>query len=201
MPEQDQEVEPDWLEQLRACCRQWKVRRGQDALDSCSVLWFVCTLLLSLESEGMDVLKLFFFFGLWALRYGVCSGTCRFSVSKGLAVPEGCRASHRAKLSLFWLKEGRQGLVGEWWSPFAVRTLQRSLVGVTLWVYSCVFQLWSGAWINALHLDFSSAFGFVAFSVSFPLLPALRGAAASLTYWERAVSVLVWVSPAAWGGL
>lgn len=32
---------------------------------------------------------------------------------KGLAVPEGCRASHRAKLSLFWLKEGRQGLVGE----------------------------------------------------------------------------------------
>uniref|UniRef100_A0A8D2PGK7 Protein transport protein sec16 n=1 Tax=Zosterops lateralis melanops TaxID=1220523 RepID=A0A8D2PGK7_ZOSLA len=41
MPEQDQEVEPDWLEQLRACCRQWKVRRGQDALDSCSVLWFV----------------------------------------------------------------------------------------------------------------------------------------------------------------
>lgn len=48
--------------------------------------------------------------------------------SKGLAVPEGCRASHRAKLSLFWLKEGRQGLVGghcrgHWW-------------GVTLWVYS-----------------------------------------------------------------
>ncbi|NWV64663.1 SC16B protein, partial [Malurus elegans] len=26
MPEQDQALEPDWLEQLRACCRQWEVR-------------------------------------------------------------------------------------------------------------------------------------------------------------------------------
>ncbi|XP_066180812.1 protein transport protein Sec16B [Sylvia atricapilla] len=25
MPEQDQELEPDWLEQLRACCREWEV--------------------------------------------------------------------------------------------------------------------------------------------------------------------------------
>ncbi|NXC30049.1 SC16B protein, partial [Campylorhamphus procurvoides] len=25
MPEQDQSLEPDWLEQLRACCRQWEV--------------------------------------------------------------------------------------------------------------------------------------------------------------------------------
>uniref|UniRef100_A0A8C3RK04 Protein transport protein sec16 n=1 Tax=Cyanoderma ruficeps TaxID=181631 RepID=A0A8C3RK04_9PASS len=32
MPEQDQEVEPDWLEQLRACCREWEVRRSQDAV-------------------------------------------------------------------------------------------------------------------------------------------------------------------------
>ncbi|NXY11142.1 SC16B protein, partial [Pteruthius melanotis] len=26
MPEQDQALEPDWLEQLRACCREWEVR-------------------------------------------------------------------------------------------------------------------------------------------------------------------------------
>ncbi|NXB84769.1 SC16B protein, partial [Vidua chalybeata] len=26
MPEQEQELEPDWLEQLRACCREWEVR-------------------------------------------------------------------------------------------------------------------------------------------------------------------------------
>ncbi|XP_041889877.1 protein transport protein Sec16B-like [Corvus kubaryi] len=29
MPEQDQELEPDWLDQLRACCREWEV---EDAL-------------------------------------------------------------------------------------------------------------------------------------------------------------------------
>ncbi|NWZ40799.1 SC16B protein, partial [Brachypodius atriceps] len=26
MPEQDQQLEPDWLEQLRACCQEWEVR-------------------------------------------------------------------------------------------------------------------------------------------------------------------------------
>ncbi|NXU35644.1 SC16B protein, partial [Drymodes brunneopygia] len=32
MPEQDQALEPDWLEQLRACCREWEVRRSEDAV-------------------------------------------------------------------------------------------------------------------------------------------------------------------------
>lgn len=32
MPEQDQEVEPEWLEQLRARCREWEVRRSRDAV-------------------------------------------------------------------------------------------------------------------------------------------------------------------------
>lgn len=31
MPEQDQMLEPDWLLQLRACCREWEVRRSRDA--------------------------------------------------------------------------------------------------------------------------------------------------------------------------
>ncbi|NWH22241.1 SC16B protein, partial [Grus americana] len=31
MPEQDETLEPDWLEQLRACCREWEVRRSRDA--------------------------------------------------------------------------------------------------------------------------------------------------------------------------
>lgn len=31
MPEQDQTLEPDWLVQLRACCREWEVRRSRDA--------------------------------------------------------------------------------------------------------------------------------------------------------------------------
>lgn len=31
MPEQDQMLEPDWLVQLRACCREWEVRRSGDA--------------------------------------------------------------------------------------------------------------------------------------------------------------------------
>lgn len=32
--------------------------------DGCSALWFVCTFLLSPESEGMGAQKLLFFFGL-----------------------------------------------------------------------------------------------------------------------------------------
>lgn len=31
MPEQDQTLEPDWLVQLRACCREWEVRGSGDA--------------------------------------------------------------------------------------------------------------------------------------------------------------------------
>lgn len=65
MPEQEQALEPDWLEQLRACCREWEVRRMQ--WDSCSVLWFVCRSILLLfpsQAEGMEVQKLLFFSGL-----------------------------------------------------------------------------------------------------------------------------------------
>lgn len=32
MPEQDQMLEPDWLVQLRDCCREWEVRRRGDAV-------------------------------------------------------------------------------------------------------------------------------------------------------------------------
>uniref|UniRef100_A0A8C3TW63 Protein transport protein sec16 n=1 Tax=Catharus ustulatus TaxID=91951 RepID=A0A8C3TW63_CATUS len=32
MPEQDQVLEPDWLEQLRACCWEFEVRRSEDAV-------------------------------------------------------------------------------------------------------------------------------------------------------------------------
>lgn len=32
MPEQDQALEPDWLEQLRACCWECEVRRSEDAV-------------------------------------------------------------------------------------------------------------------------------------------------------------------------
>uniref|UniRef100_A0A8C8AJW0 Protein transport protein sec16 n=1 Tax=Otus sunia TaxID=257818 RepID=A0A8C8AJW0_9STRI len=32
MPEQDQMLEPDWLVQLRACCREWEVRRRGGAV-------------------------------------------------------------------------------------------------------------------------------------------------------------------------
>uniref|UniRef100_A0A8V5FT82 Protein transport protein sec16 n=1 Tax=Melopsittacus undulatus TaxID=13146 RepID=A0A8V5FT82_MELUD len=41
MPEQDQMLEPDWLVQLRDCCREWEVRRRVDAVRQ-SVCIVVC---------------------------------------------------------------------------------------------------------------------------------------------------------------
>uniref|UniRef100_A0A8C3N8W9 Protein transport protein sec16 n=1 Tax=Geospiza parvula TaxID=87175 RepID=A0A8C3N8W9_GEOPR len=35
MPEQEQALEPDWLEQLRACCQEWEVRRGSGTAALC----------------------------------------------------------------------------------------------------------------------------------------------------------------------
>uniref|UniRef100_A0A8D2MLX9 Protein transport protein sec16 n=1 Tax=Zonotrichia albicollis TaxID=44394 RepID=A0A8D2MLX9_ZONAL len=38
MPEQEQALEPDWLEQLRACCQEWEVRRGSGTAALCCAL-------------------------------------------------------------------------------------------------------------------------------------------------------------------